>query len=879
MRLVCTGNYMFSATPPYMKFIIIIIFTALLFISPLTAQLIRESEPPSFAFLKKSAVEIPSRLYDTVNTNLLLQQDLEFPLPLRYGICRNLQIDLQQAGLRDELQGYGYIRRFLVVSAGAKALGLNFSLFRLPPGAGLWLYDPKHRNILGAVGAENNHPEGELTLPELPGDSLIIEYFEPYGAEFTGSINLAQVIHAYREKSALETDATSGQLTSNLATRCPSSRPYWDMKHAVCRMTFNDMVYAYLCTGFLINNTANNGTPYFVTANHCINQESLANTLITYFNYEEASCNVSGTSPLTISGSTLLFTVRESDFTLLKLGNPPPPSYQPVFAGWDISDTAMGPVHMIHHPGGASKVISISNDTVLSNTTSIYWQGGSTTPAKSHWQVNITSGKTVGGSSGCPLFDKNYRAIGQLHGGDQKTDYYGKLAYTYKMRADSFLKYLDPAKSGVHALDQYIPASNYPEPFFDINLRTPCLFESVKLINQTLFNADTFSWEILNNDTGNMLNIEFMEGTNSGSFEPVVKFTKRGTYTVSLFSGRGDTIHNQTSRYDLVVADTALRLVTTGIPADLTICGNQLKEYLISTQGALDYTYSFDENSDRLFITGEKGMRNLTLNKALEGLGSFILPLTISGTQGGCTASTRYNLNFKIASNNEPENAIQLEHGDNGPFSNECADSWETEPYPETNDCYGQQSWCRTEDNYGVLQNSVWFKINGPPTGKMGIRLTGLDAQIALYQAEDAGEFRGGTGNVLLLAANDNQLNTKEPEIYSLSVNPEKNYWLQVDGSTYGQTGPFNLIVLQEEVTFYPNPTKGMLTLEIGFEASENIRVEVSEMQGRLVRAITKESLVAGEKLQLDLTDLPTGMYLVHFNSSRSSAYSKILKL
>src|SRR5512133_516368 len=112
-----------------MRYLIILIFATLYSANPLTAQLIRPSDPPSFTLLKKSRVEMPSRVYDTINTNLLIQQDREFPLPMRYGICRDLQIDLQEVGLRDELQEKGFIRRFLIVSSGAKAIGLNLSSF------------------------------------------------------------------------------------------------------------------------------------------------------------------------------------------------------------------------------------------------------------------------------------------------------------------------------------------------------------------------------------------------------------------------------------------------------------------------------------------------------------------------------------------------------------------------------------------------------------------------------------------------------------------------------------------------------------------------------------------------------------------------------
>ena len=39
-----------------------------------------------------------------------------------------------------------------------------------------------------------------------------------------------------------------------------------------------------VCTGALVNNTAENGTPYFLTANHCLGNP---NTWVYYFNPRE----------------------------------------------------------------------------------------------------------------------------------------------------------------------------------------------------------------------------------------------------------------------------------------------------------------------------------------------------------------------------------------------------------------------------------------------------------------------------------------------------------------------------------------------------------------------------------------------------------------
>jgi hypothetical protein len=48
------------------------------------------------------------------------------------------------------------------------------------------------------------------------------------------------------------------------------------------------------CTGSLINNTNNDGTPLFLSANHCYSNPS---TLVFWFNWQSETCNNPTTVP------------------------------------------------------------------------------------------------------------------------------------------------------------------------------------------------------------------------------------------------------------------------------------------------------------------------------------------------------------------------------------------------------------------------------------------------------------------------------------------------------------------------------------------------------------------------------------------------------
>ena len=78
-----------------------------------------------------------------------------------------------------------------------------------------------------------------------------------------------------------------------------------------------------VCTGTLLNNLAQDETPYFLTANHCVNSQAIAQTVEVYWFYQTTSCN-SGVlrnwvhSP---PGANLLATQGSNDFSLLRLQN------------------------------------------------------------------------------------------------------------------------------------------------------------------------------------------------------------------------------------------------------------------------------------------------------------------------------------------------------------------------------------------------------------------------------------------------------------------------------------------------------------------------------------------------------------------------------
>ncbi|MFC2152397.1 trypsin-like peptidase domain-containing protein, partial [Bacteroidota bacterium] len=250
----------------------------------------------------------------------------------------------------------------------------------------------------------------------------------------------------------------------NININCDNDDLWQLLKHSVCKITYN----GWLCSGALINNTKQDGYPYLLTANHCINSPYDASSAVFYFNYESLDCtNTDGRKDQTISSSTIVATPPQKtlDFSLLELSTNPPPEYHPYFAGWNRDVLDPQEVTSIHHPRGDIKKITKSYDGA---TTGDYGEGYN---EYAHWWIDEwDEGTTEGGSSGSPLFDKDGRIIGDLTGGDAScsynyNDYYQQFYHSWKDFSDStdqLKPWLDPNNSETVSLLGYLPYDSMP---------------------------------------------------------------------------------------------------------------------------------------------------------------------------------------------------------------------------------------------------------------------------------------------------------------------------------------------------------------------------------------------------------------------------------
>lgn len=448
-------------------FIILLAFiTIAIFTQRLKAQTTDVGVPKSTSI---KTLELPSiERMPTFDLDAVLQADAINEQnkvgPWRFGYEHSVNLGLNNAGEWTTLANGDRIWRLYVGSEGALSINLILDEFYMPSGASVHLYAPDFREIIGAYTETNNNTDEMLGTSPLRGDRLVLEYYEPQAVQGQGKLNVGVVVHAYKDIfniSALKALNDSGDC--NIDVNCPLGAGWENPINSVAMIMNGGGV----CTGALVNNTSSDGTPYFLTANHCLGNPA---NWVYRFNWDSPtpSCATTANSvdpggPYNdINGGVLRASNGGSDFALIELNSTPLSTWDVYYAGWDRTGTVPTQTTGIHHPRGDIKKICRDDDP----STAVVWGGADC------WEIaDWDQGVTEPGSSGSPLFDQNQRIVGQLYGGTAACDFsntttdndeldaYGRFDVSWDGNSSSarLRDWLDPSGTNITILDGYNP--------------------------------------------------------------------------------------------------------------------------------------------------------------------------------------------------------------------------------------------------------------------------------------------------------------------------------------------------------------------------------------------------------------------------------------
>lgn len=400
--------------------------------------------------------------------------------PWRFGHDVYVDHDFNEVGVWTTLSNGDKIWRMSYYSENATSINFMFDVFKLPEGAKLYVYNDEKDDLLRPFTHNNNNPEEVLGTWLVTGDKAWIEYYEPANAVGEAKLTVGSVVHGYRT-AVMYQKALNDSGSCNQDVDCditpPGADPYdldnvkEKIKRASAMLVTGSTGF---CSGTLINNTSNDGTPYFMTANHCGGGEA---GWAFRFNWRSPnpSCSTVASSPngsfnQTVSGSILRANSSQSDMELVEITDASFFNTNPdvVWVGWNRSTTQVPALNFgIHHPSGDIQKVCRDDDGATRQTISFNGNANTQMWFISEWELGVTEQ----GSSGSGLFNQDGRLIGVLSGGaaacngtsnNGQPDFYGRfgVAWSYGSSASSRLSdWLDPTNTGAVSID-YFPNYN-----------------------------------------------------------------------------------------------------------------------------------------------------------------------------------------------------------------------------------------------------------------------------------------------------------------------------------------------------------------------------------------------------------------------------------
>ena len=164
---------------------------------------------------------------------------------------------------------------------------------------------------------------------------------------------------------------------------------------------------SYVCTGGLVNDSKKSGTPYLLTARHCISTPAEAASVEAIWDDRSTICGVTDSASRSVRtyGAELVVSSADTDVALLRLKKLPPDR---VFLDVELAPLAAGTMtYRISHAEGKPQKYSAGKVRTSG-------AGCPTAPRPRYIYTTPTEGAVAMGSSGAPLLLPGLRVAGQL---------------------------------------------------------------------------------------------------------------------------------------------------------------------------------------------------------------------------------------------------------------------------------------------------------------------------------------------------------------------------------------------------------------------------------------------------------------------------------
>jgi lysyl endopeptidase len=381
--------------------------------------------------------------------------------PLQIGVARAVDELKTAASMTQRMTWEGLaagrtVGAISITSPGAAALRAGLRIGSLPHDALLRFYAPGAGEVFEVTATQVRETIGRnlyfdddtseartFWSPIVEGATLVIELELPAGAT-VDDVRIASPIISHMVTSAA-TNFTAPKAAASCNIDAVCHQATWSAEmDAVARIIYTTQGASYVCSGTLVaDRDSSTAIPYFLTANHCINTQTAASTLQSYWFYRSTACNSGkrGDYRTVFGGATLLYATETTDTSFVRLNAAPPAGA--AYAGWLVGLTPPpgASVTGIHHPTGDLQKISFGSVdgyySCLGSGTGAFTCGGASPAASAFYGIAWQSGVTESGSSGSAIFtDEGHYLLGQLYGGSGTctapgVDFYGRFDVAY----------------------------------------------------------------------------------------------------------------------------------------------------------------------------------------------------------------------------------------------------------------------------------------------------------------------------------------------------------------------------------------------------------------------------------------------------------------
>jgi hypothetical protein len=156
-------------------------------------------------------------------------------------------------------------------------------------------------------------------------------------------------------------------------------------------------------------------------------------------------------------------------------------------------------------------------------------------------------------------------------------------------------------------------------------------------------------------------------------------------------------------------------------------------------------------------------------------------------------------------------------------------------------------SWTAVSGSTGYIyavDNSATPPASGTFTTATSVPLTGLTASTSYYA-----------------------------HVYDSCAVGSESAWTTIEFNT-SPLGINNINSTDFAITSYPNPVKDELTIKITGGTGNNSQIALMDISGRQIKSITPDAF----KVNISMTGLPSGIYLVRYTDARHTQTIKINK-